>query len=121
MVQKIGEEGGWIRVKTAAGVEGYVSFVMLSDRPVSNTEGIGPAEGRLPKEEEAKVLAAELRAIRTVCVVPPETADGGQSYSDAGELRPWGPSSVRKRGPRDLRHSGDALRRNGFRQHKRIE
>ena len=38
------------------------------------------------KEDDAKILAAELRAIRTVCVVPTENDDGSLAYSDAGTL-----------------------------------
>jgi hypothetical protein len=41
---------------------------------------------RLSSKDEAKVLAAELRAIHSVCVVPPEMADGTQDVSLAGEL-----------------------------------
>jgi len=38
------------------------------------------------KADEKRILAAELKAIRTACVVPPELPDGSQSYTDAGEL-----------------------------------
>ena len=44
------------------------------------------AGNRQEKANEDKMLAAELKGIHTVCVVPPERADGGLDYSDAGEL-----------------------------------
>ena len=104
MVQFLRDETGWVRIKTSTGTEGYVSFAFLSIDPVSSSEGVGIPTGSLPKDEEAKVLAAELRSMRTVCVVPPEMRDGTQAYSDAGQLAKvlrdrlgWGGVGMRRR------------------------
>jgi Bacterial SH3 domain len=57
-VQLVGEQNGWDEVRTSAGILGYVSFVMLSEKPVSNSEGTAPPEGSDNAMSEAYAIRA---------------------------------------------------------------
>jgi len=70
-----------MRIESDAGVgENYELHCLDSE---GSTEIV---HTNLSKAEREKVLASELRSLRNVCVVPPESADGTPDYSSAGEL-----------------------------------